>query len=86
MASSNVNYCDNHFERANLTPICGELTFKSLRKLRNEIKANARSVYSHLGGGAHVHIGLILTLAQYSLIVPTVSVRPSHPGPLIIPS
>ena len=51
--ASNINYKDTLFERANLTPICGELTFETLRKLRNEIKANTKSAYPNLGGGAH---------------------------------
>ena len=41
----NINYKDTLFERANLTPIYGEPTFKTLHKLRNEIKANAKAVY-----------------------------------------
>ena len=52
MASSNVNHHKDYFERANLTPIRCEPTFESLPKLRNEIKANTISVYSHIGGGA----------------------------------
>ena len=49
--ASNKNYKDTLFERANLTPIRGEPTFKTLYKLRNDIKANAKSVCSNLEGG-----------------------------------
>ena len=66
-----INYKDTLFERANLPPICGEPTFETLHKLQNEIKENAKFVYSNLGGGAHVHLGLVLTNAQYALISPT---------------
>ena len=62
--TNNINYKDTLFEWSNLTPICGEPTFETLHKLRNEIKANAKSVYSNLGGGAHVQIGLVITDAQ----------------------
>ena len=83
--SSNINYKDNLFDRSNLTPIRGEPTFETLHKLRNEIKANAKSVYSNLGVGAHVHLGIVITEAQYELIYPNPFVYPTHLGPLIIP-
>ena len=82
---STVNYRDTHFERANLTPIRGKPTYETVHKLWNEIKANARSVYSHLGGGTHGHLGLVLTAAQYADISNTVFTCPSHPVPLAIP-
>ena len=81
-----INYKDNPFERANLTPICGKPTSETLHKLQNEIKENAKLVYSNLGGGAHVHLDLVLTDAQYALIPPTPFVYPTHLGLLIIPN
>ena len=75
-----INYKENLFERANLTPIHGKQTFKTLHKLRNEIKANAKSVYSNIGGGAHVHLGLVLTDAQCALISPTPFSLTDTPG------
>ena len=59
--TSNINYKDTLFERSNLTPIRGKPTSETLHKLQNEIKANAKSVYSNLRGGAHGHLGLVLT-------------------------
>ena len=56
-----INYKDTIFERANLTPICGETTFEALHTLWKEIKANAKAVYSNIRGGAHVHLGLVIT-------------------------
>ena len=41
----NINYKDTLFERANLTLIRGEPTFKTLHKLQNEIKSNSKAVY-----------------------------------------
>ena len=54
-------------------------------KLRNEIKVNANSVYSNIGGGSHGHISLVLTDSQYALISPTNFFYPTHLGLLIIP-
>ena len=84
--ASTVNYTDTHFDRAHLTPICGEPTYDTVHKLWNKVKANARSVYSNLGGGTHGHLGLVLTTAQYASISTTAFTRPDHPGPLAIPS
>ena len=84
--ASTVNYRDTHFERAHLTPIRGEPTYDTVHKLWNKVKANARSVYSNLGGGTHGHLGLVLTTAQYAAIATTAFTRPGHPGPLAIPS
>ena len=74
----NINYKDTLFEQTNLTPTRGEPTFETLHKLCKEIKANTNSVYSNLGGGAHVHLGLVLTDAHYALISPTLFVYPTH--------
>ena len=82
---SDINYRDNLFKRYNITTIHGEPTSKMLRKLQNEIKANAKSVYSNLVGRSHGHLGLVFTDSQYTLILPTPSVYPTHPGPLVIP-
>ena len=68
---SKFNYKDNLFEKANLTPIRGKPTFEMIHNLRNEIKANAKSVYYNIEGGAHGHLGLVITDAQYALISPT---------------
>ena len=43
--TSNINYKDTFFERANLTPIRGEPTFEALHNIWNEIKENAQAVY-----------------------------------------
>ena len=56
-----------------------------LHKLQNEIKANAKAVYSNLEGGAYVHLGLLLINVQYAQISPTHFMYSTHPGPLIIP-
>ena len=61
----NINYKDTLFKRSNLTPICVEYTFETPHKLRNEIKSNAKAIYSNLVGGAHSHLSLVLTELQY---------------------
>ena len=50
------------------------------------MKANASSVPCDLGGGAHGHLGLVLTAADYALVSATPYIRPNHPGTLTLPA
>ena len=83
--SGAINYRNTHFETKDLAPICGEPTADTLLRLTNELKTNARSVLSHLGGGNHGHLGLILSPADYAFLSDVPFDRPDHPGPLVIP-
>ena len=84
MASS-INYKDTLFERSNLTTNRGEPTFETLHKLQNKIKANEKYIYSNIRGGSHAHIGLVLTNAQYMIILNTPFVYTNQLGTIIIP-
>ena len=86
MSSSSTNYRETVFPHHDLTRIQGEPTFSDLKLLTREIKANAMAVHSTLGGGAHGHLGLVLTPAQYALLSPTPFVRPLFPAPLVVPA
>ena len=85
MSSTNIDYVDTYFEFPLLTKIHGEPTYDSLKTLKNELKSNATSVTSDLGGGGHGHLGIVLTPAEYAVISPIPYVRPVHPGPLVVP-
>ena len=52
MTSTNIDYVDTYFEFPTLTKIHGEPTYFHLKELKNELKANAASVTSDLGGGS----------------------------------
>ena len=80
------NYRETLFEYPELTPIHGEPSYESLRVLYNQIKANARSVHTTLGGGQHGHLGLILTPQQYALLSPTAYTKTPRPALLVIPA
>lgn len=80
-----INYIEQYFEFKVLTKIHGEPTYENLQNLHNQLKTNASSVRSMLGGGAHGHLGLVLSAAEYAAIVPnTPFVKPAHPGILTI--
>ncbi len=88
MSSSTViNYCEM-FPKPNLTLILDTPTFKTIHQLLQEVKANAASsVHSNLGGGgAHGHLGLVLSPQKFSFISDAPYVHPNHPGVLIIPN
>ena len=73
------------FAHRTLTRIQGEPSFSTLSLLAREIRANAMAVHSTLGGGAHGHLGLVLSPVQYANISTTPFVRPVFPAALIVP-
>ena len=80
-----VNYIDMYFEYKELTKIHGEPNYESIKCLHLQIKTNAGSVPSNLGGGNFGHLGLVVTQAKYALISNAPFVCPVHPGPCVIP-
>ncbi len=55
-------------------------TAKSLLLLNKEVYANARSVESDEGGGAHGHLGLVMPTAAYVIQAGAIFDEPQHPG------
>ena len=84
-SSTGINYSDTYFQYKELTNIHGEPTYDSIKRLHNQVKANAASVPSTLGGGTFGHLGLVLTPQQYAMISNAPFNRPNHPGPCVIP-
>ena len=86
MSGTNIAYKTTNFEYPNLTKISGQPNYELLKSIKDELKANAASVASNLGGGANGHLGLVLTDVEYLTVSPTAYIRPAHPGPLVIPA
>ena len=63
-----------------LPPIVDEPTYETLKELKDQLKANATSIPTTLGGGNHGYLGLILSPAAYATISPTAFVEPAYPG------
>ena len=84
--SEDIDYKNNIFEYPDLTRIIGEPTTASLITLHREVKSNAQSVPSILGGGENGHLGLVVTPETYATLVPgnTPYIRPQNPGSLLI--
>ena len=84
MTSTNINYVETYFEYPTLTRIHGAPTYDTLKTLKDQLKANATSVTSDLGGGNHGHLGLVLDTLEYNNVSPVPYDRPLHPGNLTI--
>ena len=80
-----IDYATTHFEYPTLDKIHGKPTFSTLTTLKKQLKSNAQSVVSDLGGGAHGHLGLVLSPEEYTAVSNTAYTRPDHPGPFILP-
>ena len=85
MAPAAVNYRETHFLHAELTKIIGQPTYSSLHALFIQLKANAMSVHSNLGGGRHGHLGLLLVTQAYRLLSSIPYVRPPYPPTPVYP-
>ena len=85
MSTIDIDFKSTYFQHPSLTKIYGEPTYQSLQKLYKEIKANATTVTSLLGGGLNGYLGLVVTDVAYARTVANDPfVRPAHPGVLTI--
>ena len=82
---STIDYRTTFFEFPSLTRIHGKPTYETLQTIYNELKSNAGSVPSYLGGGSHGHLGLVLNAQRFAIISQVPYIRPHFPGPLTIP-
>ena len=84
---TNIDYVKNYFQIPKLTPIHGEPSFNTLRILRDELKANAGSIPTTLGGGLLGYLGVLFSTPDYLRVAPdTPFIRPQNPGPLMVPA
>ena len=67
-SNSNIDYVKTNFEYSVLTKVQGSPTYESLKKIKDELEANAATVPSDLGGGGHEHLRLVLTTIEYNFI------------------
>ena len=80
-----IDYANTIFEHPTLPKIHGIPTFTNLSALKKQLKANAQSVSSRLGGGALGHLGLVLSPAEYRLVSDVPYTVPPFPGELTLP-
>jgi hypothetical protein len=64
-----------------LPTVQGEPDYHTIHSIRKLLRANARSIESHLGGGALGHLGIIVSIATYATVAPAHPwVNPESPG------
>ena len=87
MTAANIDYAASYYKFKKATPIQGTPTNKALKRLKAELRANASSVETDLGGGDHGYLGLVLTDVEYARINPTPTpfFAPGFPTNLTIP-
>lgn len=89
MVLTHVDYVQTYFTHKVPTRIHGKPTYPGLKTLKQELRANASSVDSNLGGGNHGYLGLVLTDAEYQAIpgvgAGNLFVAPAYPPALVIP-
>ena len=86
MTLGTVDYAASYFKYKTPTPIQGTPTNKTLKRLKQELRANASSVESDLGGGDHGYLGLVLTDVEYATVSSTAFTAPAFPAALNIPT
>jgi hypothetical protein len=73
-----VIYC---FPHPVLPPVTGEQDYHTLNAIRKMLRANARSIDTHLGGCAFGHLDVIISDSAYEMISPfNVWENPEFPG------
>ena len=80
----NLNVPDvktQYFQHKTLSRVHGQPIYATLQILFGELKANASSVPTTLGGGAHGHLSLLLTDATYTTLSAVPFISPPNPGP-----
>ena len=85
MASTNIDYIGTYFQYKTLTKIHGEPTYETLQEIKDQLKTNAASVSSSLGGGQNGYLGLVLSPAEYTNVSPTPFLMPTMPREFQVP-
>jgi hypothetical protein len=73
MVHSTVEDVIASFPHPNLPTVQGEPDYHTIHSIIKLLRANERSVKSHLGGGALGHLGIIVSITTYA------TVAPAHP-------
>ena len=76
---------NDYFPHRKLDRVVGAPTTKTLQTVFKQLRRNARSVNTSLGGGQYGHLFLVLTDDEWAELPDTIPVvEPTDPGPLLI--
>ena len=84
--TQHIDYVTTYFPHKTPTLVRGEPTFNDLKRIKTELRADASSVESDVGGGDHGYLFLVLSDAEYTSIpgITATAVAPTWPGTLTI--
>jgi hypothetical protein len=68
---ANVEEVLEIFPHPILPLVQGEPDYNTIHAIRKLLQANARAIYTHLGGGALGHLGITISEAAYTIVAPT---------------
>ena len=68
------------FEHQTIQPYTREPDYEAIKSVHDQLKANAASISSELGGGKHGLLGLIMSNAIYVLVTNSSFRFPPNPG------
>jgi hypothetical protein len=81
MVHSTVEDVVASFPHPIIPTVQGEPDYRTIHSIRKLLCANARSIESHLGGGALGDLGSIVSIATYATVAPSHPwVDPESPG------
>ena len=69
------------FPHPTIPPILGVPTYTTIAELQLKLNANAASVFSSLGDGAHGLLTLTVSPTIYDTLSATAFIQPTNPGP-----
>ena len=77
-----IDYVTTYFPHKTPTLVRGEPTYNDIKRIKTELRADASSVESDLGGGDHGYLFLTLSDTEYLLIpgITAIAVPPTWPG------
>ena len=80
-----LNYKERYFEKKTLTKVNGLPTIDTILEVFRQLKRNAQSVPTTLGGGQFGYLFLVLKPVTYAAIQGAVNIqRPTDPGPFTV--
>ena len=70
MTIARTDYATTYCPYSIPSPVQGELTCKTVKRLKNDLCADANSIDTYLVRSDHVSLGLMLTDEEYARVAP----------------
>ena len=83
MTTTSITTVEKYIETfpiTTLTRIAGQPTYEQIKEVNEELNANAASIVSSRGGGAHGNLALTVSPATYATLLATLFVAPTMPN------